>query len=405
VTEQVTDTIDQDWTDRTPTSDWTPWAIWNLPVIGPTWVRSRTVDVTEHVVTKHHHVSYAPNACPPGYYTMGGGWCELPPSARDSHDPTYTGMPDTINVGTHIAKSWDTFTEADYTWPDVEWQHRVFSKLGRRPKFERSSRYALLEEPVDADRSDRLGPGAAGDVASGGPGPGGGKHVITLPALLETDRLSIGDSRAKLSVVVDGVEKRPGQALEGHKLGSGFHVIDLEGEIPGFGTGRLQLVLNVISPVEAEVEPITEVEISDEKTGGVVELRLSNRSSSTRGVRLEIAGVPLGWTAAFAEEPFIVLAPGEDAVIPIRVDRMYVTDEPREPATFAVRASVVGTRASDVVSTFLVRPRGRRPRKRVVGGLPAIFAAPESIAPSRRPRAKRGRRPTAAQSGARSRRT
>jgi hypothetical protein len=222
--------------------------------------------------------------------------------------------------------------------------------------------------------------------------------------LLETDRLSIGDSRAKLSIVIDGVESKPGQALDGHKLGRGFHVIDLEGEIPGFGDGRLQLLLNVVSPIEAHVESVNDVEISDKQNGGVVELRLANRSSSTHGIRLEVDTVPRGWTAAFTEEPFVVLAPGEEAVIPVQVNRMYVTDESWEPAAFAVRASIVGTRASDVASSFQVRPRGRRPRKRVVEGLPATFAPPESVAPARRPRAgKSGGRPRTAKSSTRRR--
>jgi hypothetical protein len=390
----MSDSIEEDSITRTPTSNWTPWAIWNLPVVGPTWVHSRTVHVTEHVVTKHHQETYVPKACPPGYMTVGGGWCEKPPESRDPNDPTSYGTysgPDRVNVGTHVIAS-DTFTEADYEWDEVQWEHKPFSKMGKRPEFERSSRYAFLEEPLQTGRG-RLGSGAAGTGASGGPGPGGGgKNVISLPGLFETDRLSIGDSRAKLSIVVDGVERRPGQALEGHKLGRGFHVIDLEGEIPGFGVGRLQLLLNVISPIKVEVEPIAEVEISDDAIGGVVELRLTNRSASTHGVRLDVDAVPRGWTAAFAEEPFVVLAPEEAAVLPIQVNRMYVTDEAWEPAAFAVRASVVGTRASDVVSSFLVRPRGRRPRKRVVEGLPANFAPPESIAPSRRAKAAKKKR-------------
>jgi hypothetical protein len=395
------DQIVKEWTERTPTSGWSPWEIWNLPLVGPMWVRYRTVDVTDYVRTLHHRETRESNPCPADYWETGNGYCELMDSL-DPKDPPMggpKGRADRIWVGMHITNVSNTYSEDVVgEWSEFEWDHRVFSKLGKRPKFKRSSRYALVEEPIHADRG-RLGAGAAGDVASGGPGSGGGKDVITLPALLETDRLSFGDSRAKLSVVVDGVEMRPGQRLEGHKLGRGFHVVDLEGEIQGFGAGRLQLLLNVVSPVEMRAKPITDVEISDEADEGIVEVLLSNRGSSTHGVRVEIDSVPPGWMAANLDEAFFVLAPGQEAVIPVRVKRMFVTDEAREPAAFAVRASLAGTRASDVVTTFLARPRGRRPRKKIVEGLPAILAAPESIAPSRRSKAaKKSRRARATKS-------
>jgi hypothetical protein len=400
------DRIVDEYLERTPTSAWSPWEVWKLPGVGPMWVRYRTVDVAEHVVTKHHRETRESNPCPTGYWETGGGVCELIDST-DPKDPPIggpEGRPDRVYVGTRVVSSSDTETdEVVAEWTEFEWDHRVFSKLGKRPKFQRSSRYALLEEPVHADSLGRRGAGAAGGVASGGPKPGGGKYVITLPALLETDRLSIGDSRAKLSVVVDGVDVKPGQALEGHKLGRGFHVVDLEGEIHGVGVGRLQLLLNVVSPVEMRTKPFIDVDISDED-GGVIEVQLSNRGSSTLGVRVVVDSVPSGWMAETLAGPFIVLARGEEAVVPVRVKRMFVNDEAWEPPAFVVRASLAGTRASDAVTTFLARPRGRRSRKGKMGELPAILAPPKSIAPSRRTKATKRDRARTTKSRARSQR-
>jgi hypothetical protein len=377
----------EEWTDTTPLSSWSPWTLWTLPIVGSVWVRYRTVEHAHHVVVVHHQRTCEPNACPPGYVHIGD-WCEITPS-EDKYQ--HGVLPHQFYVGNHVTSGSDWTEENVDAWTEVEWQHRVFSRYGRPSQRERRSGFAPPEEPLSAGPT-RLGP----SLAMGSDSKGGGKdtrHGILLPALLETDQLLIGDSRGKLSVTVDGEQSAPGRALKGRALGRGLHVIDLEGEISGIGEGRLQLLLNVLSPVEIEAPPVAELRLSQESSG-TVEIRLRNRARSSHGVRLQVDSMPRGWMAVSLAPPLIMLGPEEETTVPIRVGRMFITSDGSSPVTFSLRASLVGNRAPDVVRTLQVRPHDRR-RRKAPALEPAVFAVPESVATPkdpRRPRASRRRK-------------
>lgn len=319
-----------------PWPPWSKWAIWEWPELGcRLWVSFRYRTVRQRVVTQDEYFACEKVCSHPEWSAFG---CRHP-EYRNPHSP-YNGARGYMIHTSKITRRSDPKTD-DYEWIDWEWRTRTVSKLT-----------ATLE---NATSKVRLAAAARG--APHRPLPDerfAVGHTLSLPALCEGERLTLGGADDEYALEIDGVQRQPGRQLKTSDLGIGLHVIDLADRTESDESRAFQLQLSVVSPIEVRVVPVTEITLDDEHNGAQVRLELHNRSRSEHCVRVGMESTPAGWMATPLGAPFYVLKQEESVSVTLVVERMFAADLIDEPLAFTVRCSMVATQLSDVHTTFYV---------------------------------------------------
>ena len=358
------------------------------PLFGVRYIWYTKYSATLIVYHVRHHWLNEPERCQDGYvpetdwlcvWYQGAGLRDRPDDrryegdyvARDIQKTPLRGDGDLVPQV--VEPSWDVF----------EWHCKPMTKdVPAKQRATARNAFVKLEEQASAAGTI---PPRAGEVRGGGAGGSKTADVRGLPSLVETDSFLIGNRGSRFSLRVDDAESKPSRAVQGSKLGIGLHTLDLIGDLPSIERPWLRLLFNVVSPIEVRVTPVTDIDVT---SGGTVELRVRNQSRSEHCMRVEVSSVPPGWTAS-SRKRYVVLGIGKEAVVPIHVQQAIAVSASREPVPVSVRLSLLAVRASDVFSTFYVRPRGRRRGKRGSDSRAPTLGVPISLARqlvARRPR-------------------
>lgn len=178
-------------------------------------------------------------------------------------------------------------------------------------------------------------------------------EALALPSLHDGERLILGSSKSQYSVSVDGREQGPGRAIIASRLSLGQHVVEVVGRERKQRPLRIQIPLNVLSPIEVRVPPITQFEVSKKKNGGVIDVELHNHSRGEHLVRIEAEATPPGWTAIRLGRPTYVIKPRKSRRVRLQVERMIQRPD-AGLLMFGLRVSFPSGAARDIAASFQV---------------------------------------------------